>query len=404
MLIKRTMVFNWIAIVRSASFTALLMCLNGVNAQEPPRAEAEPDPVNTTAPPTPEQDSVLSEAPSDPPTQPNDQAIPEAVPSEAVTSIDASSDAAAPPPSEPPKTRPCVDQEDLRAWIDKLHSSLYRFSCTSVSWFDGLFGSRQFDNEYRQTHGTVTVGALWSKQGGFDKTLRFQGRFYFPQITQNFNAFIGRADRNDFVDETRSELFDLPKQFNTGLDESVFMGLGFNERMKKRGSFDFDAGVRLSDPIDPYAKGSYRFSRPLGGNDLMRFRETIFWQKKEGFGTSLLVEWNHVFDSDNLLRWTNTGLFSENSIGMRWYSDMNLYHLINSERAIALQMFANGSTRFEVPLTTYGTAVIFRQRVWRKWLYLELRTGVDWPQYLEVAERKLNPSAGLSFEMRFGQE
>jgi hypothetical protein len=136
----------------------------------------------------------------------------------------------------------------------------------------------------------------------------------------------------------------------------------------------------------------------------MRFRETIFWQKKEGFGTSLLIEWNHVFDSDNLLRWTNTGLFSENSIGMRWYSDMNLYHLINSERAIALQMFANGSTRFEVPLTTYGTAVIFRQRVWRKWLYLELRTGVDWPQYLEVAERKLNPSAGLSFEMRFGQE
>jgi hypothetical protein len=267
-----------------------------------------------------------------------------------------------------------------------------------------LFGSRPFDSEYRATHGTVTVGGQWSQHRGFDKTLRFQGRFYFPQITQNFNAFVGRADRNDIVDDTRSEVFDLPKQFNTGLDESVFVGLGFNEKMKKRGSFDLDAGVRIDNPIDPYVKGSYRYSRPIGESNLLRLRETLFWQNKEGFGTNLLVEWNHVFNSENLLRWTNSGLFSEKSIGVRWSSDLNLYHLIDTERAIALEMFANGNTLFEVPLTTYGTAVIFRQLVWRKWLYLELRTGVDWPRDFLGEERKLDPNAALSFEMRFGQE
>jgi hypothetical protein len=396
------MVLDRILIARSAAFAALLASLSCVNAQEP-QPKVEPEPVSTAAPPTPvqppTQDTVVTETPAQPGTPPADETTPGEVPD-----IKAQSEASAPPPSEPPKIKVCEDQEDLRAWIDKLHSSLYRFSCSSVSWFDGLFGSRQFDDEYRATHGTVTAGGLWSEHDGFDKTLRFRIRLYFPQIAENFNAFVGRADRNDFVDESRSELFALPNQFNSGLDDSVFVGLGVNEKMKKRGSFDFDAGVRISNPIDPYVKGSYRYSRPVGDVDLLRFRETLFWQKREGFGTSLLVEWSHVFDRDNLLRWTNNGLFSENSIGMRWFSDLNLYHLINSERAIALEMFANGSTYYEVPLTTYGTAVIFRQRVWRKWLYLELRTGVDWPRNFLGEERKLNPNGALTFEMRFGQE
>jgi hypothetical protein len=180
--------------------------------------------------------------------------------------------------------------------------------------------------------------------------------------------------------------------------------LGYNEAMKKRGSFDLDAGVRISDPIDPYVKGSYRFSRPLGEHDLLRLRETLFWQQREGFGVSTLVEWNHVFNRDNLLRWTNTAIFSENSIGMRWHSDLYLYHLVNTDRAFALELFTNGSTRLEVPLTTYGSAVIFRQRVWRKWLFLELRAGVDWPSYFSYDERRPNPNGALTFEMRFGQE
>jgi hypothetical protein len=368
-----------------------------VNAQETPPA-IEP----TVATPVPAEESTTTapklEQPIEP--QPTDQA--KQAPAPPVSSEP--KEPTGPPSEEPPKINPCEDQADLRKWIDKLHSSLYRFSCSSVSWFDGLFGSRQFDDEYRATHGTITAGGQWNKHDGFDKTLRFRGRFYFPQITENFNAFIGRADRNDFVDDRRTELFDLPNQFSNGLDDSVFVGLGFNEKMKKRGSFDLDAGIRLSGSIDQFVKGSYRYSRPLGERDLMRFRETLFWQNDEGFGTSALIEWNHIFDSENLLRWTNSGTFSQNTIGMRWFSDLYLYHLVNAERAFAFEVFANGSTLWEVPLTTYGTAVVFRQRVWRKWLYLEARTGVDWPRYFLGEERRLNPGVALAFEMRFGQE
>jgi hypothetical protein len=387
--------------VRSTILAALVVIASCANAQEPPPA-TEPKPAidTTTAPATSPDAAATDEPEQSRATQPNNTATQEV----GVPAKEAPSEGPAPPPSEPPKVSPCEDQAELRKWIDKLHSNLYRFSCSSVSWFDGLFGSRPFDDEYRATHGLVTAGGQWSRHDGFDPTLRFRARVYFPQITDNFNAFIGRADRNDFMDDPKTEQFALPNQFSGVLDESVFVGLGFNEKMKKRGSFDFDAGVRLSSPIDPYVKGSYRLSRPFGESNLLRFRESLFWQKREGFGTTALVEWNHVFNPNDLLRWTNSGTFSENSIGMRWYSDLYLYHLVNAERAFAYEVYANGSTKQEVPLTTYGTAVIFRQRVWRKWLFLEVRTGLDWPRYFLAEERRLNPNAALSLEMRFGQE
>jgi hypothetical protein len=285
-----------------------------------------------------------------------------------------------------------------------LHAGLYRFACSSVSWFDGLFGSRPFENEYRNTNGLVTAGGKWSQRDSFDKTLRFRVRVYFPQISNQFNAFVGRADRTDVVNESQTELFELPSQLNTSGQESVFMGLGFNEKMKKRGSFDLDAGVRIAEPLDPYVRGSYRFTRPVGQQDLLRFRETLFWQERAGFGTTALVEWNHIFDSRNLLRWSNSATFAQNTVGINWYSDVYLYHLVNSDRAFAYQTFATGSTRAEVPLADYGAAVIFRQRVWRKWLILELRGGIDWPRNFLAEERKPNPNGALVFEMRFGRE
>jgi hypothetical protein len=322
---------------------------------------------------------------------------------------DVPSDMAADVPATVSLQDPCLtdaggEQVDPHpdAWIDRLHSGLYRMTCTSASWFDGLFGNRRYDEEYRATHGSVTMGTLYSERDSFEPLLRFKARLYLPQLSSRFNAFIGRTDRDDFLTETQSDLYSLPETFNRNRDDSVFLGLGYNDRMTKRGSFDADAGVRLDLPLDPYIKGSYRYTRPLGRRNLLRLRETIFWQNSEGFGSTALVEWNRVVGRDYLLRWGNSGTFSEESDGVRWYSNLTMYQLIDSQRAFAYELAYNGSTDRDVPVTDYGVAVIYRQRVWRDWLLVELRSGVDWPRFELTERRRANLNAGISFELRFG--
>jgi hypothetical protein len=279
---------------------------------------------------------------------------------------------------------------------------LFRFTCSTATWFDGLFGNRRYDDEYRETHGSLTAGVRWSERDSFDQLLRFRVRLYLPQFNESLYAFVGRTDREDFITDSQSDLYVLPDRFNRGTDDEVFVGFGYKEKMRKRGSFDADAGVRVRFPMDPYVKGSYRFVRPLGERNLIRLRETIFWQRSERFGTTALVEWDHILAEEYLIRWTNSGTFSQNTEGIRWYSTLTLYQLLNDERAFAYELAANGSTDRDVPLTDYGAAVIYRQRVWRDWLLIELRAGVDWPREELTEDRRTNLNGGIAFEMRYG--
>jgi hypothetical protein len=305
------------------------------------------------------------------------------------------------------RPNPCADEIELTAWIDRLHSRLYRLTCSSASWFDGLFGDGRYDDDYRQTHGAIIVGGRWSQYDDFSKTLKFKARVQLPQLNEKFHAFIGRDDRQDFITESQSRLYELPDRFNStnrSFEDSVFVGLGYSDRMHKGGTFDTDAGVRLSFPMDPYVKARYRFARPFGDAILLRVRETVFWQKSERWGETTVMEWDRILSKKYLARWTSSGTYSQNSDGLRWFSNVTLYHLLGNERAFAYEVAANGNTDSDIPLSDYGASVIYRQRIWREWLLMEVRTGLDWPRYRLDEERRSNINVALTFELRYGKQ
>lgn len=348
------------------------------------------------------------DAPVETPTQPaepNAEPGPSQQPTSQPANPPESTDVPEPKEEERPKAREiCVDQNYSRAVIDRLHSSLYKLTCSTASWFDGLFGDTRYDEEYRQTYGSATVGALWSQRKSFQEVARFRAKLELPQMNKRLHAFVGRVDRDDYVSESESDVYGLPEEFNRDSSEQTLVGVGYNEPLKKRGSFDVGTGVRLTFPLDPYIKGSYRFARPIGEKTLLRLRETVFWQNSEEFGATTRVDWDRILGEKNLLRYTASATYSQRSEGVRWFTHVTWFTFISTRRAIAYELASNGSTDHEVPLTDYGASIIYRQRVWREWLLLEFRAGVDWPRDWLYEERRSNINAGLAFELRFGRD
>jgi hypothetical protein len=359
--------------IRTSLLLLAAWVASGALAQTPPEAAAIPS----------------ADAPVDPPqeTAPPDTDVPQ------------------PEETERPKGREiCVDENYSRAVIDRLHSSLYKLTCSTASWFDGLFGDARYDEEYRSTYGSATVGALWSQRKSWEEVLRFRAKLELPQMNKRLHAFVGRVDRDDYVSESESDVYGLPEEFNRDRSEQTVVGVGYNEPLKKRGSFDLGSGVRIRFPLDPYVKGSYRFARPIGEKTLFRLRETVFWQNSEEFGVTSRIDWDRILGQKNLLRYTGSATYSQRSEGVRWFTHITLFSFLSTKRALAYELAANGSTDHEVPLTDYGASIIYRQRVWREWLLLEFRAGVDWPRDWLYEERRSNLNAGLAFELRFGRD
>ena len=105
-----------------------------------------------------------------------------------------------------------------------------------------------------------------------------------------------------------------------------------------------------------------------------------------------------------LVRWTSQARFTQETTGIDWYSTVTIFHGIDRDRAIAYQASIEGLTGNAVPLTSYGLRAIYRKRISREWLSVEMRAGADWPRQLVVEQRNLNWGLGVALELQFGPE
>jgi hypothetical protein len=103
-----------------------------------------------------------------------------------------------------------------------------------------------------------------------------------------------------------------------------------------------------------------------------------------------------------LLRWANLGKFTEETIGLEWFTQLTLFQSLNERTGLAYQWQTEGETDNEVQLTRHAARLILRRQLTQNWLYLELRGGVAWPRRKLSEDRDPSPEVGIALEMQFG--
>jgi len=296
-----------------------------------------------------------------------------------------------------------LPEEDLTV-PQRVRRSLTVTACASSAWLDGLFGDQIHYDEYRATYGTATVGGLWTDYDGFDPRLRFRARLQLPQWDERMSAFAGRVGEDDYISDTEDDFDALPTpQFGTLEDESVLLGLGYSNPERTGNDFDASIGVRAGLPLDPYARVRYEIVRAFAERYVFNVRETVFWQNTEGFGTTTRINVDRIMSDRFLLRWSTLGKYTDETIGLEWYTQLTLFQTIGQRTGLAWQAQVEGATDNEVELTRRALRLIMRRQINPDGLILELRGGIAWPRRKLTEEREATPEVGIAIEMQFGQ-
>ncbi|MGH8189564.1 MAG: hypothetical protein ACREUC_23620, partial [Steroidobacteraceae bacterium] len=305
---------------------------------------------------------------------------------------------------EPPTSLTCNERESPNAsMLERVRRRLTVTACASSAWLDSLFGDQLHYADYRATYGTISAGGLWSDYDGFDPRLRFRVRLQLPQWDERISAFAGRVGSDDYVSDTEGDFEALPtRQFGQLEDESVLLGLGYSSPHRTGNDFDAGIGVRVDLPLDPYARVRYEIVRTFAEDYVFSARETVFWQNTEGFGTTTRFHIDRALSDTLLLRWSNLGKYTEETLGIEWYSQLTLFQSVGERTGLAWQAQVEGVTDNEVPLTRPALRLIMRRQLTPDWLFLEFRAGVVWPRRLLTERREATPEFGIAFEMQFG--
>lgn len=298
---------------------------------------------------------------------------------------------------------PCASEYlEGRSWLDWLNLGLHRTACETALWFDHLFGDYRLDEDIEATHGRAMVGLVWDEQYGFEDDLRFRARLHFPNMERRLNAFIGRDDREDILEDAqRRGVASLPQMFDPADDEWL-VGLGYRPISGRGGDLDFDVGMNFDFPIEPFAKARYKHRTFLSDTDLVRFRHTLFWERDDGWGLSTRIDYEHAFAGGAMLRWRGAGKTSDITYGAEWFTELSYYHRLGRRRALAHQVGANGETDALVLVESYFVRLVYRQQILREWFFLEISPGVAWRRETPGVPRDSVPILRFGVEMLFG--
>jgi hypothetical protein len=323
---------------------------------------------------------------------------------------------ATPPPAGPPApeasaTEPpsppfiaCKESgSDGTALLDNVQRGVYTSVCGTAQWFDGLFGTRRFDQDSDKTFGRIGLYELWDDRDGFDTRLRMRVRVALPAMEDRLRLFFGRADEREVVEDSQPAAGgSVPSSFQRVEDESWLLGLGYSKQGRLENGFDFGAGIRIRSPVDPFAKSSYRHNFTFSDATALRARQTVFWRDSRGFGETTEFDLDHLLTPKVLLRWDNAATLAEDVSRLEWTSALITFQSLGMRRAISYTGFINGVAKTDVPIRNYGIELRYRRQILREWLFLEGRTSLTWPRETLAEEREINPGVGIGFEMYFG--
>jgi hypothetical protein len=311
--------------------------------------------------------------------------------------------APAEPAAEPGLRELCRQTGGTEEILDEARRRLEETFCGATLWFDGLLGGEPDLENARAVSGRVELSTLYTEVEGFDPRARLRLRYNLPTLERRVNLFLGRDDRDEVVEgrqegpAIRSSVFGLETQ------EQWLAGLGYSPPGRWASKLDFRVGGRLKTSPEVFVQSRYRHNIFLGSRDVWRFRETVFWENHEGFGSTTSLDFDHVLRRDLLARWSNIGTFSESTEGLTWRTAALAYHNLHRSRAVVGELFVRGATQAEVKLREYGARAIYRQPVGKPYLFGELIVGYTWPRFERDEPREGSTMLGLGVELLFGR-
>lgn len=164
--------------------------------------------------------------------------------------------------------------------------------------------------------------------------------------------------------------------------------------------YSTDAGVQFhgitSDP-NPFARARASYTLPVNQWRL-KASETLFWFYSIGAGETTQFDMEHLISDPLLFRATSTAtwLFETQNYDLR--QDLSFYHTLSKRTALLYQASAIGITNPHLQATDYVISMVYRYRVHREWIFLEISPQLHFPK---VNHYQFSPSLNLRLEMLF---
>ncbi len=146
-----------------------------------------------------------------------------------------------------------------------------------------------------------------------------------------------------------------------------------------------DGGLKLEGmSIQPFVRARASSMTPVQAVEL-KLSESVFWFNNTGLGENTQLDADYNLSASLLFRATSSATWLHEKQNFDLRQDLSLYHTLDEHRSLLYQLSAIGVTRPQSEVSEYVALILYRQRLHRDWMFLELSPQLHYPKATDYA-------------------
>lgn len=264
---------------------------------------------------------------------------------------------------------------------DEISKNLFLFSNT----IDSFFGSTRADDQANGSNMRVSQTTTMNK----DKELSYSGdvrlNLRFPFMEEKLQMkYDSTKDKNGKSKKKLKKKASTNNSTESGLNEwALYM----------------DTGVKVDFPVQFFARARFRNNYHLTGKWFFLPTQEFFWYHLDGLGQQTNLNIQRILSEKFIFRFYNEFRWTELSDELKFNHGPSLFHTINDKKGLAYNLRVKAEEKPIITNNEYVANVVYRQLLYKKWFFYELKPQVNFPRSKNFAP---DPSLSLKFEAVFG--
>lgn len=265
---------------------------------------------------------------------------------------------------------------------------------------DAFFQNRKYLNETDDVFIRVRTGGFFQSKGSEDYEVKLRAQIPFSRCKKHFNIFINDMTIDNVNNILKKDEKDTP---NIGVNYFAPQRYG----IKSRYALGFSG-------IDPFV--SARYNMPFQtGNWLIDPVQFFQYSLDDKFEEETNIYFDRQFKEMSLFRMQLHRKTQENIDGMDYGLSVQYYWSLKEKIGLGFSQSFFGNTKYPYTVEgddampkvkTYGgihnylTEFTWRENIWRKWFYFEVRPSVNFHKQYDY---KPNYAVRVFFDFYFGK-
>ncbi|WP_052730033.1 hypothetical protein [Photobacterium halotolerans] len=305
---------------------------------------------------------------------------------------------------DPPETDPRLLYEEgpediiFSDWLEDTQTSLSETIIDMSSNIDH-FLSLDDDEEpmINESYLRIRIQPNYSHREYFEFDSSVSLRMDLPHTEKNWKL-IFETDPEDFesLEDKERGLVETTRTGNRG----AIGGVRLESRQVGEWYADFDIGLKLRLPLDPFTRAHFRRVDKLGAGWTALLQQEVFYFHSRGPGSVTSADFYYAVDPTELtiLRAGTSAQFLDDDNNWQFVNLAEIYDRVSSRNLFTYTIGVSANSRPDLAVENAWVAFSWQRRLHKNWLYMKLTPTIN---FQEEFDYKANPGLLAEIELYF---